>query len=151
DGRYVLRSLVGRGALGAVYEAADTERKRRVAVKVFDASLIRHPEAVARFRATTRAVSRLAHPHILATLDSGLTVDGRWYVVMEFESGRDLPTFLIREGRMGTVRAAGIARQICEALAAAHSAGIRHRCLRPEGVLLTERDGVSDFVKLMDF
>ena len=110
------------------------------------------PDLVERFRREARAASKIGHPNIVDVTDSGTTTDGAFYFVMEFLEGvelgeRDRP----REARWTCARALHIGAQICRALAAAHDAGIIHRDLKPENVFLIDRDGQTDFVKVLDF
>jgi serine/threonine protein kinase len=151
DGRYLIRRLIGEGGMGLVYEAEHVEIGRRVAVKVLHAMYTRQQEVVSRFRSEARAATRIGHPHIVDVFDSGTTVDGAVYFVMEFLEGRDLSQLLEEEGPVQSSRAIAIARQVCTALMAAHKAGILHRDLKPENVFLIRRDGNPDFVKVLDF
>ncbi len=151
DGRYLIRRLIGEGGMGLVYEAEHVEIGRRVAVKVLHAMYTRQNEVVARFRSEARAATRIGHPHIIDVFDSGTTVDGAVYFVMEFLEGRDLSQTLEDDGPMMPQRAMLIAREICMALMAAHKANILHRDLKPENVFLILRDGNPDFVKVLDF
>ena len=148
---YLVRRLIGEGGMGLVYEAEHVEIGRRVAVKVLHAMYTRQPEVVARFRSEARAATRIGHPHIIDVFDSGTTVDGAVYFVMEFLEGRDLSQLVEEEGPLPAARAIAIAREICQALMAAHKAGILHRDLKPENVFLIDRDGKHDFVKVLDF
>ncbi|MCC6746222.1 MAG: protein kinase [Deltaproteobacteria bacterium] len=151
DGRYRTMRLIGEGGMGAVYEAQHTEIGRRVAIKVLHALYSRDEEAVRRFRDEARAATRIGHPNIVDVTDSGTTADGRVYFVMELLTGVDLATVLAQQRTLATDRALRIAHQMCRALHAAHDAGIVHRDLKPENVFLTERDGETDFVKILDF
>jgi len=151
DARDQVRRLIGEGGMGLVYEAEHTEIGRRVAVKVLHAAYTRHAEVVARFRAEARAATRIGHPHIVEVLDSGTTVEGAVYFVMEFLAGQDLSEVIRKEGPQTQRRTVAIGREICQALAAAHRAGIVHRDMKPENVFLIEREGHKDFVKVLDF
>jgi serine/threonine-protein kinase len=151
DGRYLVKGLMGEGGMGMVYEAEHVEIGRRVAVKVLHERFSRQAEVVARFRSEARAATRIGHPHIIDVFDSGTTVDGAVYFVMEYLQGRDLSHVIDNDGLLGIERALSITRQICLALAAAHKAGILHRDIKPENVFLVEREGSRDFVKVLDF
>ncbi|MDB4966309.1 MAG: serine/threonine protein kinase with repeat, partial [Myxococcales bacterium] len=151
DGRYLIKRLIGEGGMGLVYEAEHMEIGRRVAVKVLHAMYTRQNEVLARFRSEARAATRIGHPHIIDVFDSGTTVDGAVYFVMEFLEGRDLMQVIEEEGPLTAARAIAVARQICQALRAAHQAGILHRDLKPENVFLINREGHKDFVKVLDF
>ena len=151
DGRYAVRSLIGEGGMGRVYEAEHVEIGKRVALKVLHPSYSRMPDLVERFRREARAASKIGHPNIVDVTDSGTTSDGSVYFVMEFLEGVELATVIERDGALDTVRALNIATQICRALAAAHNAGIIHRDLKPENIFLIVREGTTDFVKVLDF
>jgi serine/threonine protein kinase len=151
DGKYQVRRLIGEGGMGLVYEAEHVEIGRRVAIKVLHPVYTRSPEVVARFRSEARAATRIGHPHIIDVFDSGTTVDGAVYLVMEFLDGRDLGDVIGDDAPMQIARAVAITREICEALAAAHKAQILHRDLKPENIFLVERAERRDFVKVLDF
>jgi serine/threonine protein kinase len=151
DGKYLVRKLIGEGGMGLVYEAEHVEIARRVAVKVLHAMYTRQAEVVSRFRSEARAATRIGHPHIIDVFDSGTTVEGAVYFVMEYLEGRDVSQLVEEEGPLPAARSIAIAREICQALMAAHKAGILHRDLKPENVFLIERDGKRDFVKVLDF
>jgi serine/threonine protein kinase len=151
DGRYLVKRLVGEGGMGLVYEAEHVEIGRRVAIKVLHAAYTRQAEILARFRAEARAATRIGNPHIVEVLDSGTTVDGAVYFVMEFLDGQSLARLIEHEGKLPPARAIAIAREMCQALTAAHAAGIIHRDMKPDNVFLIQRDGRSDFVKVLDF
>jgi serine/threonine-protein kinase len=145
-GKYRLGALLGEGAAGAVYAAENLSIHRRVAVKLLDASLVRTPEIVERFRREAQAAGSLAHPHVVEVLDLGATDDGLPFIVMEHLEGSTLGELLDREGALED-----IALQALGALAAAHGRGIVHRDLKPDNIFLTRRGKRGDFVKLFDF
>ncbi|MBI4508150.1 MAG: protein kinase, partial [Deltaproteobacteria bacterium] len=151
DGRYRIRSLIGEGGMGRVYEAEHVEIGKRVALKILHPAFSRTPDVVARFRREARAASKIGHPNIVDVTDSGTTADGSVYFVMEFLEGVELAAVIAREGALEIQRALHIASQMCRALAAAHNAGIIHRDLKPENVFLVVREGTPDFVKVLDF
>jgi len=134
-----------------VWCAEDQLLSRRVAVKLLAEPYASEPSAVRRFKREARAASRIGHPNIVDVTDSGTTEDGAVYFVMEYLEGRDLSQTVEEEGPLPAARSVAIAREICQALMAAHKAGILHRDLKPENVFLIERDGKRDFVKVLDF
>jgi serine/threonine protein kinase len=149
--RYRILSLIGEGGMGTVYTATHIEIEKLVAVKVLHPVYSRMPDVVSRFRQEARAASRIGHPHIVEVFDSGTTSDGSVYFVMENLEGMDLAEAIDEEKQLSVDRAIPIARQICEAVGAAHDAGIIHRDLKPENIFLISRDGDPDFVKVLDF
>lgn len=151
DNRYRILALMGEGGMGRVYRAEHVEIGRQVAMKILHPVYSRMPDLVERFRREARAATRIGHPHIVDVTDSGTTHKGSAYFVMELLEGEELADTIAREGALDTRRVLRVAIQICRALAAAHQAGIVHRDLKPENIFLITRDGVPDFVKVLDF
>jgi GAF domain-containing protein len=148
DGKYRLDQRLGRGGMGAVYRARDVRLDRDVAVKLVRPDLIGDPEARARFRREAQIVARLSHPGVVTVFDYGTLDAGGAFLVMELVRGRDLRAVL-REQRLPLATALSIMSAMCEAVEAAHRAGVLHRDLKPENVLL-----VSDprtVAKVLDF
>jgi serine/threonine protein kinase len=146
----VLRKI-GEGGMGRVFEAEHQEIGRRVAIKVLHPVYSRTPEVVARFRMEARAASRIGHPNIIEVTDSGTTIDGSFYFVMELLEGVDVADRLKKDGRLPIEEALQITHQVAQALAAAHQVNIVHRDLKPENIFLISRDGNPHFVKVLDF
>ena len=150
-GRYHVRRLCGEGAMGRVYEAHHIDIGRRVAIKVLHASFHTAADMVERFRREARAASKIGHANIVDVTDSGTTPDGSFYFVMEYLDGPNLEELIVRDGPLPVERALLIAAQITRALEAAHAAEIIHRDLKPANVMLINRKGEEDFVKVLDF
>jgi serine/threonine-protein kinase len=108
------------------------------------------PEVVARFEREAVALGRIDHPHVAAATDFGKLDQGHFYLALEYVDGTSLRDVL-RGGPLSTGRARAVALQISAALEAAHGLGIVHRDLKPENIMLLEKDGFSDFVKVLDF
>ncbi|MFO0574401.1 MAG: protein kinase [Polyangia bacterium] len=151
DGRWRLLRKIGEGGMGRVFEAEHVEIPRRVAIKILHAVYSRTPEVVARFRNEAKAASKIGHPNIVEITDSGTTVDGSFYFVMELLEGVDLAERLKNEQRLPVEESLGIAVQVAQALSAAHQVNIVHRDLKPENIFLIPRDGNPNFVKVLDF
>ena len=152
EGRYVLDRVLGVGGMGVVYRGHDRRLGTAVAVKVLRSDLTSDPNVIARFRKEAHTASAIGHPHIVRVLDFGELPDGAAYFVMEHLEGLELGVLLASEGPLPIGRAVGIARQLCDALVAAHSVGIVHRDLKPENVFLVKGPGdEEDFVKILDF
>ncbi|MGH4030570.1 protein kinase domain-containing protein [Actinomycetota bacterium Odt1-20B] len=141
DGRYRLVGLLGRGGMGEVYEAEDTQLGRRVAVKLLTAVGGMEPggEELDRFRREARAMARIEHPGVVTLYDSGLH-RGVAYLVMQILDGRNLAHLVGSTGQLPVRAVCWIALSMAEALAAAHKAGVMHRDIKPSNVSLT-RDG----------
>ena len=150
-GRYRIDQLIGTGGMGAVYRAEHVHMRKAVAIKVLHKEMTFLPEVVARFEREAVAAARIEHPHVAAATDFGRLDDGSFYLVLEYVEGRRLRDLVKREAPLDPSRAMHIARQIAEALGAAHGAGIVHRDLKPENVMLVFREGDQDFVKVLDF
>ncbi|MDD7968652.1 serine/threonine-protein kinase [Actinomycetospora lemnae] len=149
-GPYELRRLVGRGAMGEVWEAFDTRRERPVALKLLGGAVAEDPSFRARFQQEARVTARLSSLHVIPIHDFG-EIDGRLFVDMRLVDGGDLAA-VVRAHPTGLppARAVDIVSQIAEALDAAHAAGLVHRDVKPSNVLLTgQRAG--DFCFLVDF
>jgi eukaryotic-like serine/threonine-protein kinase len=149
--RYRVEQLLGEGGMGQVYRAQHVHMKKTVAIKVLHRELTMQPEIVARFEREAVAAARIEHAHVAAATDFGQLPDGSFYLVLEFIEGRSLTALLAEHGRLPAPRALAIARQVSDALDAAHEAGIVHRDLKPDNVMLLSRDDDSDFVKVLDF
>src|SRR5688572_29780743 len=152
-GRYHIVSLIGEGGMGIVYKAEQRlgSAVRRVAVKTLHAELSRDPSITARFHREVGTVAQLEHPNTVRVYDFGSTDDGTLYIAMEFLDGRALNKVIETEGVLEPKRVAHLLRQITGSLDEAHRQGIVHRDLKPENVLLIERAGEKDVVKLVDF
>ncbi|HZB44914.1 MAG TPA: protein kinase, partial [Pyrinomonadaceae bacterium] len=144
-GRYRIVSLIGAGGMGEVYLARDTRLGRPVALKLLPARFTDDEERVRRFEREARAASALNHPNIITIYDIGAH-EGAHYIATEFVDGRTLKQHAA-EARPDPGEALGLALQIADALAAAHEAGIVHRDVKPENVMV-RRDG---YVKVLDF
>ncbi|MGY4103343.1 protein kinase domain-containing protein [Nocardia sp. R16R-3T] len=145
-GPYELRSLLGKGGMGEVYEAYDTVKDRVVAVKLLSEELVRDPAYQVRFRRESQAAARLAEPHIIPIHDWGV-IDSVLFIDMRLVPGTDLREILRDQGPMSAERAIGIIEQIAAALDAAHTDGLVHRDVKPANILVTE----ADFAYLVDF
>jgi eukaryotic-like serine/threonine-protein kinase len=146
DRRYHVRSRIAHGGMATVYLATDTRLDRQVALKVMHAELARDEDFVSRFIGEAKSVARLSHPNIVAVFDQGS--DGQYlYLAMEYVPGRTLRSLMRERGWFGYAEALDVMDPVLSALAAAHHAGIVHRDVKPENVLITADGGV----KVVDF
>ena len=151
DERYLVLELVGEGGSGKVYMARHVELGKRVAIKILHRALIHDTQASARFRKEAQAVANLDNPHILQVFDYGHTPDGSPYIVMEFLQGETLSACMHRKKTLSLKELLPILKQISDGLGEAHALGYVHRDLRPRNIMLVEKEGNSDFVKILDF
>jgi hypothetical protein len=147
-GRYEIGRLLGRGGMGAVYEAVHRDLKKRVAIKVLSTALAGQ-EAEQRFLREGEAASRIQHPNVVDVTDVGVE-KGLSYLVMEFLEGEDLAHRLVRQGALAPQESADLLLPVCAGLAVAHEEGVVHRDIKPENIFLVRRHGGVQ-PKLLDF
>src|SRR5271157_1869675 len=144
-GNFEIVELLGRGGMGEVWRARDARLKRDVAIKVLPAAMARDPDRIARFEREARAASALNHPNIVSVYDIGCD-NGTYWIASELVRGETLRR-AIEAGPLAAPKAIEIATQVAAGLAAAHAAGLVHRDLKPDNIMVT-RDG---HVKILDF
>src|SRR6202162_1726655 len=145
-GSYEVAAQIGAGGMGEVYQAHDTKLGRDVAIKVLPEAFAHDPERLSRFQREAKMLAALNHPNIAMIF--GLEhSDGVQYLVMELVSGETLQERVKRDGAVPVEEALAIAKQIAEALEAAHEKGIIHRDLKPANVKVTPEGKV----KVLDF
>src|SRR6202051_461015 len=145
-GPYEILSAIGPGGMGEVYQAHDTKLGRDVAIKVLPEAFAHDPERLSRFQREAKMLAALNHPNI-ATIHGLEQSNGTSYLVMELVSGETLQDRIRRDGPVPIEEALSIAKQIAEALEAAHEKGIIHRDLKPANVKVTPEGKV----KVLDF
>jgi eukaryotic-like serine/threonine-protein kinase len=150
-GKYLVRSVLGEGGMGAVYEAENMALGRSVAVKVLHPAQARKKIAVKRFHQEARSAGRIGHPNICEVYDLGTLDDGSPYLVMERLIGETLAERIQSEGGLPFDDVIEIVTQVLSGLVAAHEKGIVHRDIKPENIFLTKRVGCPPLVKLLDF
>ncbi len=150
-GIFTLVRLLGRGGMGAVFEARDESLDRLVAVKVILPELARTPRITARFLREAKVLSRLSHPNAVSMFAFGEEA-GILYMVLELVTGCDLASLIASEGPFPLARATDLVTQALGALGAAHALGIIHRDLKPGNVMVGRVPGdQSEHVKVLDF
>ena len=150
-GPYRLISDLGTGGMGLLYIGEHRTIGRRMAIKVLNPDLAQRADIVRRFFDEARSVNTINHEHIVEIFDFVADPQGLNYLVMELLEGSDLQQSRVHDGPFALRRTLSILAQTGSALAAAHAKGIIHRDLKPENVFLTQRAGLRDFVKLLDF
>jgi beta-lactam-binding protein with PASTA domain/serine/threonine protein kinase len=156
DGRYRISGRVARGGMATVYTALDERLERTVALKIIHPSQATNVHFVDRFTDEAKTIARLTHPNVVAVYDQGRH-EGLPYLVMEYVQGRTLRELLVQRRRLNPGEALAILEQMLAAIAAAHRAGLVHRDVKPENVLVAEAPsgGVGNLVdcvvKVADF
>jgi serine/threonine-protein kinase len=147
---YVVYQSIGRGGCGEVYVAEQASSGRRVAIKVLSAEMARIPKMHDRFEREIKAVKLIAHPNIVEIYDNGRLADGRPYYAMELLSGKTIRELLRASGRMSCEAALAILEPVAAAVGAAHRAGVVHRDIKANNVVIGDSAG-KRVVKLLDF
>ena len=149
--RYRIVRELGRGGMGAVFEAFDVNLERVVAIKFLDPELTKSDESIQRFQLEAIAAGRIGHENICDVRDRGETDEGMPFIVMEMLDGEELAELECRLGRLPPGRAVEIVLQVLAALEAAHDKGIVHRDLKPENIFLTSDSNGRLRTKILDF
>ena len=137
--------------MGEVYLAEHLMLKRRCAVKVIRADRANDARTLARFEREVRATAQLTHWNSVEIFDYGRATDGTFYYVMEYLPGMNLEELVRMHGAMHPDRVVHLLTQVCHALREAHGKGLIHRDIKPANIFATQRGGIFDVVKLLDF
>ncbi len=150
-GKYVVRSILGEGGMGTVFQAEHLALGRSVAVKVLHATQATKRDSIRRFQQEARAAAAIGHPNICGVIDLGSLEDGSPYIVMEMLVGETLADRIALQGGLPFEDVIDILVQVLSGLVAAHEQRIVHRDIKPENVFLTSRVGCPPIAKLLDF
>ena len=150
-GQYRLMERLGAGGMGEVYKAEHVLLKRPCAIKLIKPSSEADAESIARFEKEVKNTAKLTHWNTIEIYDYGRTDDGTFYYVMELLPGMSLDELVRRYGCLPPARVVYLLRQICGALQEAHDAGLIHRDIKPGNIFVSQRGGVYDVAKLLDF
>ncbi len=151
DGKYRIVRFLGQGAWASVYEGINVRIQRRVAIKVLSASLAENPSVTERFEREAQAATSIDSAHVVSVFDLGALEDGRPYIVMELLEGENLGKRLETVGQLPLTVAVSFAVQALQGLADAHAAGVLHRDIKPDNVVLTRSKRGDEIVKIVDF
>ncbi|MBX9685055.1 MAG: serine/threonine protein kinase [Candidatus Obscuribacterales bacterium] len=150
-GRYDIVSVLGRGGMGVVYKAHQSDIDRFVAIKTLHISKVVDSHVIQRFRSEAQAVSRVRHPNTVMLYDFGVSDEGVPFLVMDILDGLSFRQIIKEQGSLPLERASHIFQQVCAALSAAHKSGIVHKDLKPENIMICNSPGRRDWVYVLDF
>jgi serine/threonine-protein kinase len=149
-GQYTLEEKLGEGGMGVVYRASHAMLRRPTAIKLLLPERA-GDEALARFEREVQRTAMLTHPNTVTVFDYGRTTDGVFYYAMELLDGLSLAEIVELEGAQPEERVIHLLEQAAASLAEAHDAGLIHRDVKPGNILVVDRGGISDLVKVVDF
>jgi len=144
--RYRIIESLGRGGMGRVYKAFDTEVKEQVALKLIKPEIARDEATIERFRNELKVARKVSHRNVCRMHDLGKAEEG-YYITMEYVEGKDLKSHIRRVGKLTEADIINIAQQVCDGLKEAHELGIIHRDMKPQNIMIDK----NDRVKIMDF
>lgn len=145
-GQYHLEARIATGGMGTVYRARHALLRRPTAIKI-----AKEGHSASSFEAEARVTSTLTHPNTVVVYDYGRGSDGSFYCAMEYVEGYDLEQLVEQHGPLPAGRAIRLLLQAAGSLEEAHERGLVHRDVKPSNIMLTQRGGMSDFVKVLDF
>ncbi len=149
-GQYTLEEKIGEGGMGTVYRARHALLRRPTAIKLLQPEKS-NKDSIARFEREVQFSSQLCHPNTIQIFDYGHTPEGLFYYVMEYLEGVNLRTLVNIDGPQPEGRIIYILSQVCASLSEAHDLGLVHRDIKPANIIITDRGGVKDQVKVLDF
>jgi serine/threonine protein kinase len=151
NGRYHVLRALGEGGMGQVFLAMQIAMEREVALKVMRPQLASDAKAVERFYREARNASKVSHPNVAQVIEFGPAEDGLLFMAMEYIQGESLSAELTRTPILQPMRVVDIVRQVADGLQAVHDAGITHRDLKPDNIMLRRNRAGGEIVKVVDF
>ncbi len=151
ENRYRLERLLGKGGMGAVYEATDLRINRAVAVKILSGAMFGNKDALRRFEREAQTAGKLNHRNIVTIFDYGVLSTEGSFLVMELVKGETLSEVLRRKGKLDSETIAAWFGQVLDGLEAAHKAGIIHRDLKPDNIFVTRGEDKTARLCILDF
>jgi len=145
-GRYQVIEELGKGGMGSVYKAYDTEVEEKVALKLLNPEIASDEETIKRFRNELKLARTISHKNVCRMYDLGQQ-EGAYYITMEYVAGENLKSFIRRSGQLTVDKAIGVAAEICDGLAEAHRLGVVHRDLKPQNIMID----LEGNARIMDF
>ncbi len=149
-GPYRILEKIGEGGLGVVYRAQHKLLGRPAAIKLLKREST-HTKTLARFEREVQLAAKLVHPNAVSIYDYGITSSGSFYYAMEYIHGANLADFMAHIKVLPMDRCLRILIQICEAIREAHLAGLVHRDIKPQNIMVANRGGIPDVVKVLDY
>jgi tRNA A-37 threonylcarbamoyl transferase component Bud32 len=149
-GQYQVEKMIAEGGMGTVYLASHQLLKRKTAIKVIRLDKA-HDEMAKRFEREVKLASQLSHPNTIEIFDYGITNDKQAFCAMEYLSGYHLGEVVKKDGPLPPARVIHILRQVCGSLQEAHALGLVHRDIKPQNIMLINKVGLPDFIKVLDF
>lgn len=150
-GKYRIDALLGQGGMGSVYRATHLELDRIIALKIVLPDFVANTETLERFRQEARASARLNHPNVISVYDFGILPTGQAYLAMELLSGHSLREEIERKITLPPERIIEVLGPVCHAVNAAHTAGVIHRDLKPDNIIIETTDRGEELIKVVDF
>jgi serine/threonine protein kinase/Tfp pilus assembly protein PilF len=145
-GRYQIIEELGKGGMGRVYKALDTDLKEKVALKLINPEISADKKTIERFQNELKFARKISHRNVCRMYDLNKE-EGSYYITMEYVSGEDLKSMIGMMGQLSAGKAISVAKQVCEGLAEAHRLGVVHRDLKPQNIMI-DREGNA---RIMDF
>ena len=151
DKRYEITGILGKGGMGVVYKGRQLQMERVVAIKVLYGHKVTNLESIKSFKEEAKSIAQIKHHHIVTLLDFGMDEKGQPYLVMDYLPGIDLHSSIVQGGTLDLTRAKTIFKQVINGLNFAHKIGIVHKDLKPENIMLSNRNNDPDWVTILDF